>query len=82
MLSMTTSINFATAQVESSIRVTKSTEDGTTSLRVSQSSGDGLEVECEGNLNCEIRGDDTVVATSDDNDNTSTSSTAITTYLN
>jgi hypothetical protein len=80
MLAMTTSMMFATAQAESSIRVTQSTEDGTTSLIVRQSSGDGLEVECEGNLDCEIRGDDTVVATS--NDSTTTSATAITTNLN
>jgi hypothetical protein len=80
MLAMTTSMMFATAQAESSIRVTQSTEDGTTSsLTVRQSSEDGLKVECEGNLECEIKGDNTVVATSDDDDSTTTSATAITT---
>ncbi len=59
------SMMFVTAHAESSVTVTQSTEDG-------------LEVECEGNLNCEIIGDDTVVGTSEDN-NTSriTSSTTI-----
>ena len=35
------------------------------SLRVTQSTKDGLDVECEGNLKCEILGDDTIVASSD-----------------
>jgi hypothetical protein len=48
------------------------------SLRVTQSSEDGLGVECEGNLKCEIIGDDTVVATSEDN-TTATATTTITT---
>lgn len=46
------------------------------SLRVTQSTEDGLEVECEGNLKCERIGDDTVVATSEHNTN-STTTTAI-----
>jgi hypothetical protein len=48
------------------------------SLRVTQSTEDGLEVECEGNLKCEIIGDDTVVATSEAN-NTTTATATITT---
>ena len=88
MLAMTKSMMSDPAQAESSIRITQSTEDGTGSLRVVQRSGDGLEVDCEGNLNCEIRGDDTVVATSDDASTTTTTTTtttsdsAITTNLN
>jgi hypothetical protein len=35
------------------------------SLRVTQSTKDGLEVECEGNLKCEILGDDAIVVSSD-----------------
>jgi hypothetical protein len=77
MLAMTVSMMmFATVHAASSIRVTQSTEDGTNSLRVTQSTEDGLEVECVGNLNCEIIGDDTVVATSEDN---TTTATAVTT---
>jgi hypothetical protein len=54
ILAMTASMTiFDTAYAASSIRVTQSTEDG-------------LDVECEGNLKCEIIGDDTVVATSGD----------------
>jgi len=88
MLAMTTSMMSDPAQAESSIRITQSTEDGTGSLRVIQRSGDGLEVDCEGNMDCEIRGDDTVVATSDDDSTTTTTTTtttsdgAITTNLN
>jgi hypothetical protein len=44
---------------------------------VTQSDGEGLKVKCEGDLNCEIVGDDTVVATSED-DNTASSSAVIT----
>ena len=48
------------------------------SLRVTQSTEDGLDVKCEGDLKCEILGDDdTVVATSGDN----TTATAVTTAL-
>jgi uncharacterized protein YdeI (BOF family) len=81
MLAMTASmIIFDTAHGASSVRVTQSTEDGSNSVRVTQSTEDGLEVECEGNLKCEIIGDDTVVGTS--GDNTTTTTTAITTNLN
>jgi hypothetical protein len=72
MLAMTASmVIFDTAHGASSVRVTQSTEDG-------------LEVECEGNLKCEIIGDDTVVGTSGDNTNTTTTTTntAVTTNLN
>jgi hypothetical protein len=79
MLAMTASmIIFDTAHGASSVRVTQSTEDGSNSVRVTQSTEDGLEVECEGNLKCEIIGDDTVVGTSGDN----TTTTAVTTNLN
>ena len=70
----------STGDGTSSLRVTQSTGDGTSSLRVTQSNEEGLEVKCEGNLNCEIIGDDTVVATSEDNDTTSTA--AVTSNLN
>jgi hypothetical protein len=67
ILAMTASMTiFDTAHAASSIRVTQSTEDGSNSVRVTQSTEDGLHVECEGNLKCEIIGDDTVVATSGD----------------
>jgi hypothetical protein len=83
MLAMTASmIIFDTAHGASSIRVTQSTEDGSNSVRVTQSTEDGLEVECEGNLKCEIIGDDTVVGTSGDNTTTTTTTTAVTTNLN
>ena len=80
MLAVSASMMFAPIHAESSIRVTQSTGDGTSSLRVTQSNEEGLEVKCEGNLNCEIIGDDTVVATSEDNDTTSTA--AVTSNLN
>ena len=81
MLAMTASmVIFDTAHGASSVRVTQSTEDGSNSVRVTQSTEDGLEVECEGNLKCEIIGDDTVVGTS--GDNTTTTNTAVTTNLN
>ena len=67
ILAMTASMTiFDTAYAASSIRVTQSTQDGSNSVRVTQSTEDGLDVECEGNLKCEIIGDDTVVATSGD----------------
>lgn len=66
---------FDTAHAASSIRVTQSTEDGSNSVRVTQSTEDGLDVECEGNLKCEIIGDDTVVATSGDSTTSSTATT-------
>ena len=77
MLAASASIMFAPIHAESSIRVTQSTGDGTSSLRVTQSGDEGLKVKCEGDLNCEIIGDDTVVATSED-DNTASSSAVIT----
>ena len=83
MLAMTSSmVIFDTAHGASSVRVTQSTEDGSNSVRVTQSTEDGLEVECEGNLKCEIIGDDTVVGTSGDNNTTTTTTTAVTTNLN
>jgi hypothetical protein len=69
---------FDTAHAASSVRVTQSSEDGSSSVRVTQSSEDGLHVECEGDVKCEIIGDDTVVATSGDS---TTSSTTTTTNL-
>lgn len=63
---------FVNAYAESSLRVTQSIGDGSNSLRVTQSTEDGLEVKCEGNLKCEIIGDGTVVATSEDNNTSST----------
>ena len=82
MLAMTASMTiFDTAHGASSVSVTQSTEDGSNSVSVTQSTEDGLEVECEGNLKCEIIGDDTVVGTSGDN-TTTTTTTAVTTNLN
>jgi hypothetical protein len=81
MLAVTASMMFAPTHAESSIRVTQSTEDGKNSLRVTQSNEEGLEVKCEGNLNCEIIGDDddTIIATSEGN---TTSTSDVTTSLN
>ncbi len=58
----------------------QNTDTQVNSLRVTQSTEDGLEVECKGNLKCEIIDDDTVVATSKDNNTTivSTMTTATT----
>jgi hypothetical protein len=82
MLAMTASmVIFDTAHGASSVSVTQSTEDGSNSVRVTQSTEDGLEVDCEGNMKCEIIGDDTVVGTSGDN-TTTTTNTAVTTNLN
>jgi hypothetical protein len=79
-----TTMIFDTAHAASSVSVTQSvtqrTQDGSNSVRVTQSTEDGLDVECEGNLKCEIIGDDTVIATS--GDNTTTAATAVTTTLN
>jgi outer membrane lipoprotein-sorting protein len=55
------------------------TDTQVNSLKVTQSTEDGLEVECEGNLKCEIIGDGTVVATSEDNNTTIVSKTSATT---
>src|SRR5215217_5930021 len=66
------------SSVSSSVRVTQSgDDDGSSSVRVTQSNGEGVEVSCEGDVNCEVIGDDTVVATSEDGD--SINSTAVTT---
>ncbi len=53
----------------------------TSSLRVTQNTEDGLEVECKGSLKCEIIGDDTVVATSKDNNTTIVSTSSATAEL-
>jgi hypothetical protein len=84
MLAITASMMiFDTAYAASSIRVTQSSEDGSNSVRVTQSSEDGLEVKCEGNLKCEIIGDDdTLVATSGDNTSSATATAITTTNLN
>ena len=82
MLAMTASmIIFDTAHGASSVSVTQTMQDGSNSVRVTQSTEDGLEVDCEGNMKCEIIGDDTVVGTSGDNKTTATT-TAVTTNLN
>ena len=47
------------------------------SIRIAQSTGEGLEVECEGNLKCEIIGDGTVVTSSEDNNTSTLTSTTI-----
>jgi hypothetical protein len=92
MLAMTASM-FATADavfvkrivLDSEERLTAIDDDNhdtdpqISSLRVTQSTEDGLDVECEGNLKCEILGDDTVIATSDHD---TTTATAVTTALN
>ena len=76
ILAMTaTMMIFDTAHAASSVSVTQSTQDGSNSVRVTQSTEDGLDVECEGNLKCEIIGDDTVVATSGDSTTSSTATT-------
>ena len=72
ILAINTTMLFVAANAESSIRITQSTEDGSNSVKVSQSAKDGLEVNCEGNIKCEIIGDDRVVATSEDNNTSST----------
>ena len=72
ILAINTTMLFVAANAESSIRITQSTEDGSNSVRVSQSAKDGLEVDCEGNIKCEIRGDGRVIATSKDNNTSST----------
>lgn len=84
---------FSVANAGSSVRVTQSNNggDGTNSVRVTQSNNDGtssvivqsddegLEVNCEGDVNCEVIGDDTVVATSEDGDSVSTTAVNSTT---
>ncbi len=82
MLAITTltmMTTFATANAGSSVIVSQSNNDGSSSVRVTRSNDEGLKVNCEGDVNCEIIGDDTVVATSKDGDSTSTSSVTTTT---
>jgi TRAP-type C4-dicarboxylate transport system substrate-binding protein len=71
IFAMNSSMLFVAAHAESSIRISQSTGDGSNSITVTQSTEEGLEVECEGNMKCEIIGDGTVVTSSED-DNTST----------
>jgi TRAP-type C4-dicarboxylate transport system substrate-binding protein len=71
VFAMSASMMFFAAYAESSISIAQSTGDGSNSITVTQSTEEGLEVECEGNLKCEIVGDGTVVTSSED-DNTST----------
>jgi hypothetical protein len=80
VLAMTASMMFAPTHAESSIRVTQSTEDGKNSLRVTQSNEEGLEVKCEGNLNCEIIGDDDTIAATSEGNTTSTSDVTTSLY--
>ena len=47
------------------------------SIRIAQSTGEGLKVECEGNLKCEIIGDGTAVTSSEDNNTSTVTSTTI-----
>lgn len=59
----------------------QNTNTQVSSLRITQSTEEGLEVECEGNLKCEVIDDETVIATSEDDNTTivSTMTTAATT---
>lgn len=59
----------------------QNTNTQVSSLRVTQSTEEGLEVQCEGNLKCEVIDDETVIATSEDDNTTivSTMTTAATT---
>jgi|SRR5215208_3500634 len=83
--SVTQSVTQSNNDGTSSVRVTQSGDDDdddgsssvSSSVRVTQSNGEGVEVSCEGDVNCEVIGDDTVVATSEDGD--SITSTAVTT---
>src|SRR5215211_2082258 len=81
LTTMAVMTTFVTADAGSSASVTQSVtqsnNDGSSSVRVTQSNGEGVEVSCEGDVNCEVIGDDTVVATSEDGD--SINSTAVTT---
>lgn len=63
----------------------QNTDTQVSSLRVTQSTEDGLEIQCEGNLKCEVIDDDTVIATSEDDSTTIVStmtSSATTTATN
>src|SRR5215213_6941325 len=81
--SVTQSVTQSDNDGTSSVRVTQSGDDDdgsssvSSSVRVTQSNGEGVEVSCKGDVNCEVIGDDTVVATSEDGD--SINSTAVTT---
>jgi TRAP-type C4-dicarboxylate transport system substrate-binding protein len=78
IFAMNSSMLFVAAHAESSIRISQSTGDGSNSITVTQSTEEGLEVECEGNMKCQIIGDGTVVTSSeDDNTSTVTSTTVI-----
>src|ERR687895_2630731 len=77
IFAMNASMLFVAAHAESSIRIAQSTGDGSNSISVTQSTEEGLEVECEGNLKCEIIGDGTVVTSSEYNNTSTVTSTAI-----
>ena len=77
IFAMNASMLFVAAHAESSIRIAQSTGDGSNSITVTQSTEEGLEVECEGNLKCEIIGDGTVVTSSEDNNMSTLTSTTI-----
>ncbi len=77
IFAMNASMLFVAAHAESSIRIAQSTGDGSNSITVTQSTEEGLEVECEGNLKCEIIGDGTVVTSSEDNNTSTVTSTTI-----
>src|ERR687895_769368 len=79
IFAMNASMLFVDAHAESSIRIAQSTGDGSNSITVTQSTEEGLEVECEGNLKCEIigDGDGTVVTSSEDNNTSTLTSTTI-----
>ena len=77
IFAMNASMLFVAAHAESSIRIAQSTGDGSNSITVTQSTEEGLEVECEGNLKCEIIGDGTVVTSSEDNNTSTLTSTTI-----
>ena len=77
IFAMNASMMFVAAHAESSIRIAQSTGDGSNSITVTQSTEEGLEVECEGNLKCEIIGDGTVVTSSEDSNTSTLTSTTI-----
>ena len=77
IFAMNASMLFVAAHAESSIRIAQSTGDGSNSITVTQSTEEGLEVECEGNLKCEIIGDGTVVTSSEDSNTSTVTSTTI-----
>ena len=77
IFAMNASMLFVAAHAESSIRIAQSTGDGSNSITVTQSTEEGLEVECEGNLKCEIIDDGTVVTSSEDNNTSTLTSTTI-----